>query len=104
MHDEAVYHDADKFIPERFSEEGAPDSLGLAFGFGRRCAVVLLFSYTLHSSSPCEYRICPGMHIAQLHVFLTMATILATFDIRKAKDASGRVIEPEVVAMPGTIT
>lgn len=36
MHDENVYHDADKFIPERFSEEGAPDCLNDAFGFGRR--------------------------------------------------------------------
>lgn len=44
------------------------------------------------------------MHIAQLHLFVTMATILSTLSINKAKDASGRVIEPEVEALPGAIT
>lgn len=44
------------------------------------------------------------MHIAQLHIFLTIATVLATLRIAEAHDASGNVIEPEVAAMPGAIT
>lgn len=44
------------------------------------------------------------MHIAQLHVFLTIATILSTLNIAKAKDASGYVIEPEVKGISGALT
>ncbi|EKM52182.1 uncharacterized protein PHACADRAFT_212753 [Phanerochaete carnosa HHB-10118-sp] len=83
LHDESVYHDADKFIPERFCDEGAPDSLSVAFGFGRR--------------------ICPGILIAHPHVFVTIASILATFDISKARDDAGNVIEPGEDATSGAI-
>nr|BAL05146.1 cytochrome P450 [Phanerodontia chrysosporium] len=83
LHDENVYHDADKFIPERFSEEGAPDSLEIAFGFGRRA--------------------CPGKIVGQAHVFASIATVLATFNVTKARDAQGNVIEPEVVDTPGAV-
>ncbi|EKM50625.1 uncharacterized protein PHACADRAFT_200567 [Phanerochaete carnosa HHB-10118-sp] len=82
-HDENVYHDADKFIPERFSEEGAPDCLDDAFGYGRRG--------------------CPGILIAQANVFVSMATTLATFDITKARDSRGNVIGPKVEDTPGAI-
>ncbi|GJE91694.1 cytochrome P450 [Phanerochaete sordida] len=83
MHDESVYHDADRFIPERFCDEGAPDSLSVAFGFGRR--------------------ICPGLAIAQIHVFVTIASILATFNIELARDSAGNVIEPTEDATSGVI-
>lgn len=38
--DETIYREADKFMPERFCDEGAPDSLAIAFGFGRRCVLL----------------------------------------------------------------
>lgn len=41
LHDEAVYPEPESFIPERFLEEGVPDSLHIAFGFGRRCVEFL---------------------------------------------------------------
>nr|BAL05096.1 cytochrome P450 [Phanerodontia chrysosporium] len=83
MHDENVYHDADKFMPERFCEEGAPDSLSVVFGFGRR--------------------ICPGLVVAQTHMFVTIASILATLNISKARDNAGNVIEPREDAKSGVI-
>ncbi|EKM50624.1 uncharacterized protein PHACADRAFT_213523 [Phanerochaete carnosa HHB-10118-sp] len=83
-HDENVYHDADKFIPERFSEEGAPDCMNDVFGFGRRG--------------------CPGILVAQAHVFVSMAATLATFNITKARDARGKIIEPKVEDTPGAIS
>lgn len=83
LHDEKLYHDADKFIPERFCDEGAPDSLSVAFGFGRR--------------------VCPGLVIAQTHIFVTMASMLATFNITKARDSTGAVIEPREDAKSGVI-
>lgn len=38
LHDETVYPDAEKFIPERYLNDDVPNSLDVAFGFGRRYA------------------------------------------------------------------
>ncbi|GJE93425.1 cytochrome P450 [Phanerochaete sordida] len=76
LHDERVYRDAGKFVPERFSEEGAPDSMEFAFGFGRR--------------------VCPGKLVAQAHLFVSIAATLATFNIAKGRDANGNIVEPVV--------
>lgn len=43
LHDEVVYPELESFIPEWFLEEGVPDSLPIAFGFGRRCVEFLPF-------------------------------------------------------------
>lgn len=77
-HDPAVYRDPDQFLPERYlapSEE--PDPAGFVFGFGRR--------------------VCPGRRLAESTLFLTVARVLATFDIGKGRDALGQEIEPELV-------
>jgi cytochrome P450 len=55
-----------------------------AFGFGRR--------------------ICPGRHAADASLFATVATILATVDIVRAKDASGNEIVPEVDQSSGILS
>ena len=39
-------------------------------------------------------RICPGSHIGFSTLWLTIATILATFNLSKSVDGDGRVIEP----------
>lgn len=36
------------------------------------------------------------MHFAEAAIFLAVASILSTFDISKAKDEEGNVIEPDV--------
>ncbi|KAJ7654696.1 cytochrome P450 [Mycena polygramma] len=78
LHDEVMYPDSYSFKPERFLLNGklnpairSPDA---AFGFGRR--------------------ICPGRHMAHSSVWITIVSILATFDIAKAVDEDGRIIEP----------
>ncbi|KAJ7080682.1 cytochrome P450 [Mycena epipterygia] len=78
LHDEAMYPDPYAFKPERFLVDGKlnpaakyPDS---AFGFGRR--------------------LCPGRHMATSSIWITVASILATFNIGKAVDDEGHVIEP----------
>ncbi|KAG9095310.1 hypothetical protein FRC06_009939 [Ceratobasidium sp. 370] len=75
LHDPVVYANPDKFCPDRyFGDEPAPDSALFAFGFGRR--------------------ICPGAHIAQQALWLSISNILASFTISKALGADGTEITP----------
>ncbi|KAF8911741.1 cytochrome P450 [Mucidula mucida] len=81
MHDEDIFPDPSVFNPERYllgvGGLDASEAVESAFGFGRR--------------------ICPGMYLAENSVFLTVATILATFDIRRVVDPVTRVeVLPEV--------
>ncbi|KAJ7676990.1 cytochrome P450 [Mycena polygramma] len=78
LHNEAMYPDPYAFKPERFLLNGkinpairSPDA---AFGFGRR--------------------ICPGKHMAHSSVWMNVVSILATFNITKAVDEDGHVVEP----------
>ncbi|KAJ7092249.1 cytochrome P450 [Mycena epipterygia] len=79
LHDEVMYPDPYAFKPERFLLDGKPnpavkDPDCAAFGFGRR--------------------ICPGRHMARSSIWITMTSILATFNIDKAVDEAGHIIEP----------
>ncbi|KAJ1303732.1 hypothetical protein OPQ81_008156 [Rhizoctonia solani] len=75
LHDAELYPDPEKFWPERFlANEPAPDPAAYAFGFGRR--------------------ICPGIHIAQQSLWLTISNLLAQFEIKKACTADGEEITP----------
>ncbi|KAF8511387.1 cytochrome P450 [Gautieria morchelliformis] len=68
LRDKAVYGpNTDDFNPERFLDPNVkyPNA---AFGFGRR--------------------ICPGRHLADNSMFITVASILKVFDITPAKDSS----------------
>lgn len=82
--DPAVYHDPERFMPERYlAPFGEPDPAGFVFGFGRR--------------------ICAGRRLAESTVFLAVAKVLATFDISKGRDSQGRDIEPEIGIGPGAV-
>ncbi|KIJ53492.1 hypothetical protein M422DRAFT_222148 [Sphaerobolus stellatus SS14] len=70
MHDPHIYPEPSSFRPERFLEEGSScqgmssystDPYDYVFGFGRRA--------------------CPGAHLAQSTLLITMATVLVTCDI-----------------------
>ncbi|EPS94406.1 hypothetical protein FOMPIDRAFT_62440 [Fomitopsis schrenkii] len=79
--DERNWDDAKQFSPERFFvKTGANaqvlDPRDIVFGHGRR--------------------ICPGRQFADATLFLAIASIVATLDIRKARDAEGRIITPKV--------
>ena len=43
------------------------------------------------------------MFIAQTHTFVTIASMLATFDITKARDEVGNIIEPAEETKSGVI-
>ncbi|TFK43940.1 cytochrome P450 [Crucibulum laeve] len=81
-HDEELYPDPFTFNPERhLGEMPQTDPFKFVFGFGRR--------------------ICPGAHLAELSLFLNVASILATFTIAKALDANKREIEPPIAWTSG---
>jgi hypothetical protein len=55
--------------------------------------------YLLHGL----YRICPGRELAETAVFISIATILATYDISKALDARGEPIQPRIQFSDGIV-
>ncbi|KAG8790020.1 hypothetical protein FRC12_012919 [Ceratobasidium sp. 428] len=71
-HDSAVYKDPETFNPDRFLDGSVPPPP--IFGFGRR--------------------ICPGLHYAEAALFISIASILATFNITLAKDINGNDLVP----------
>ncbi|KAF7358359.1 hypothetical protein MVEN_00885900 [Mycena venus] len=88
LHDERVYPDPHTFKPERFLLDGklnpAARDPEIAFGYGRRR--------------------CAGRPMALSSIWITAVSILATFDINKAVDEKGNVIEPSYEYIPGGIT
>ncbi|KAF7348413.1 hypothetical protein MSAN_01795500 [Mycena sanguinolenta] len=87
VRDESVYPNPDRFDPERFfTADGQlnTDDQILAFGFGRRA--------------------CVGRYAADATVWATIVSVLATFDIAKAKDEFGKEIEIEPVFAGGMVS
>ncbi|KAJ7252463.1 cytochrome P450 [Mycena rebaudengoi] len=90
LYDEIAYPDPHKFNPDRFLLNGrlnpAVRDPSIVFGFGRR--------------------VCPGRHMAQSTLWITVASLLAVFNITKAIGKDGKILEPSyeyhsaLVAMP----
>ncbi|KAK6331379.1 hypothetical protein TWF730_004461 [Orbilia blumenaviensis] len=78
------YPEPEKFIPERFLGPNKQlDPHSYVFGFGRR--------------------VCPGRHLSDANMFITIAKSLAAFNISKAIDSDGNEIEPAIEEQIGTI-
>ncbi|KIK66610.1 hypothetical protein GYMLUDRAFT_157089 [Collybiopsis luxurians FD-317 M1] len=81
MHDERIFHDPYAFNPDRYiCPEGRQLNLNalddVGFGFGRR--------------------ICPGKEMALSAIWITVASVLAVFDISNAMDENGQIINPPI--------
>ncbi|EPT01022.1 hypothetical protein FOMPIDRAFT_1121512 [Fomitopsis schrenkii] len=84
--DANYYSDADAFRPERFIDPATGLSTGLdpkdyIFSFGRRA--------------------CPGQRFADDSLWLVIASIIATFDIKRTVDDNGREVTPPMAFSPG---
>jgi len=76
LHNPDVYYEPERFMPDRYLVANPPpDPESYAFGFGRR--------------------LCPGIHVAQQSMWLSVSNTLANFDITKAKDENGSEIIPK---------
>lgn len=80
FNDPEVYKNPEAFDPERYSRN-EPDPGTVAFGYGRR--------------------VCPGWHLADATVFLSITQLLAVFNITKKVDEHGRDMESKMEANPG---
>ncbi|KDQ57128.1 hypothetical protein JAAARDRAFT_194302 [Jaapia argillacea MUCL 33604] len=72
LHDEKIYDAPEDFMPERYlNSDGSinDDYPSLAFGLGRR--------------------ICPGRSFADAEIWIAIVSIMAVFDVTKAKDDNG---------------
>lgn len=49
-------------------------------------------------------RVCPGKRMADSSLFITIAMLVASFNIAKAQDENGRDIEPDYLYKPGIVT
>ena len=103
MHDPAVYANPAEFNPERFlGDNPEPDPREIVFGYGRRICEYRYFVAPLpngrNDQTDLPSRRCfvgPGLHIAQVYLWITSAMSLAVFNIEKYVDESGNVVEPE---------
>jgi fumagillin biosynthesis cytochrome P450 monooxygenase len=85
LHNPEIHADPHSFDPERYLEpRNEPDPMGETFGYGRR--------------------ICPGRFLADEVVFITIARLLATHDLKKAVDGRGAEIEPKIDVTTGLIS
>ncbi|CCM04534.1 uncharacterized protein FIBRA_06715 [Fibroporia radiculosa] len=86
MRDPNIYPEPERFKPERFEKRDATDARTMdprraVFGFGRRA--------------------CPGLDLGDISLWLAIARIVATLDIRKARDSAGAEITPAPAFSPG---
>ncbi|PFH48299.1 hypothetical protein AMATHDRAFT_42349 [Amanita thiersii Skay4041] len=88
LHNENVYSDPLTFNPDRFIKNGkinkeVRDPAHAIWGFGRR--------------------VCPGRFLAFPSIWIMVASIVSVFEVSKALDPSGNVIEPSEDFIPGLV-
>ena len=86
FHNPAVHKEPFEFNPERSlgeTPERDPRDIGV-FGFGRRS--------------------CPGEHLADVSVWISVTKAIAAFNVEKALDEQGNPIEPVAEGMDGIIS
>jgi len=100
LHNEEIYPDPFTFNPDRFlNKDGSldpsvRDPAHACWGFERRYLYLPLTWYDIYLYVYMFFSICPGRYMAFSQVWIAVATLLTVYDIQKAVDKDGRVIEP----------
>ncbi|KAF8991668.1 cytochrome P450 [Cyathus striatus] len=74
LRDENCYENASVFEPERFLNKELPDPRDFIFGFGRRK--------------------CPGADLVEESIWILLATMVSTLNIRKSRRVDGTEVNP----------
>ncbi|CAE6481435.1 unnamed protein product [Rhizoctonia solani] len=76
-----MYKDPEAFDPDRFQDPDVP--YAPAFGWGRRK--------------------CPGIYFAEASLFITIASLLATFTFSRKRGPDGQEIIPKIENMSNAL-
>ena len=91
LHDTELYPQPDEVNPERYlnrtDECLNPDPREFAFGYGRRC--VSRTNALLSETDTHHPRVCPGRIFAEDTLFITAASVLASFNVSDAVSLKG---------------
>ena len=91
LHDPSLYPHPDEVIPERYLDriDGSlnPDPKNFAFGYGRR--YVASESRQIESLTRDHPSACPGRMFAEDTLFVTAASVLASFNVSDAVAPKG---------------
>ncbi|KAF8667835.1 cytochrome p450 [Rhizoctonia solani] len=79
--DENIYKDPEAFNPDRFQDLDVPHAP--VFGWGRRK--------------------CPGIYFAEASLFITIASLLATFTFSRKREPDGQEIVPKIENMSNAL-
>lgn len=101
MHNEKVFVEPYSFNPDRFLTGDNLNEINshyeVSWGFGRRCVGINVLRTIQLGGTPWSkpnISVCPGRYFAADTLWITLAHILAVYDLKKAKDSDGNVIEP----------
>ncbi len=104
--DENVYPEPEEFRPERHlgvaRDGSSPLPSGYVFGFGRRCVCCLasMRRSCWMITGRCG-RICPGQAFADATLWIAIASIIASFDVRPPLDTAGAEVCPPAAFRSG---
>lgn len=93
--DEDLYHLPNEFDPARFLGRPLPAADYINVNDPRERD---------HFTYGAGRRVCPGVHVAERSLYINIARTLWGFNIFKAKDASGGLVEPETAMVRGFLS
>ncbi|KAJ4211748.1 hypothetical protein NW759_012347 [Fusarium solani] len=93
--DPKLFKNPDEFDPTRYLDRPLPaaDYINSANPYDRD-----------HFTYGAGRRVCPGVHVAELSLFINVVRVLWGFKISKAKGPDGKEIQPTTAMVPGFLT